>query len=100
MQYEDPHGIGEAVIYKFPILANLISKPMTQMPLYKVLHVGYDPGGRPCVWAEVVPSCTSAYDTFVRIVGTGEPVPEGADHIGTYIEGPFVWHVYMERIER
>lgn len=100
MQYEDPNGIGEAVIYKFPLLANLISRPLTDRVLYKVLHVGFDPGGKPCVWAEVVPSVQSAYDTYVRIVGTGEEVPLGTDHIGTYTEGPFVWHVYMERVKR
>ena len=28
------------------------------------------------------------------IVGTGHLVPDGAEHVGSTVDGPFVWHVY------
>ena len=28
------------------------------------------------------------------IVGTGTSVPDGFQHVGTYFEGAYVWHVY------
>lgn len=30
----------------------------------------------------------------VRVYGTGHPVPEFAEAIGSVITGPFVWHVF------
>lgn len=30
----------------------------------------------------------------VRVFGTGHNVPDDAEHIGSCIAGPFVWHVY------
>ena len=30
-----------------------------------------------------------------RVVGTGHPTPPG-EHVGTAIDGPFVWHVFTD----
>lgn len=32
--------------------------------------------------------------TVVQAFGTGQPLPEGATHLGTAVAGPFVWHVF------
>lgn len=85
----------------------------------KILHVGYQ-GNQPCLWVEVEaegdynaqqPSETVAFTGLnLMVIGTGHPVPRGAEHVGTLIEpggkdrmgnclpdGKFVWHVYMAR---
>lgn len=28
------------------------------------------------------------------VVGTGHPIPDGATHVGSFQDPPFVWHVY------
>lgn len=34
------------------------------------------------------------------IVGTGHPIPEFAtEHVDTWQAGPFVWHLYAERVQ-
>jgi hypothetical protein len=49
--------------------------------------------GLPCMWVEMNPSDSSVRYRFITI-GTGHPVPDNSDYIGTYLDGPFVWHVY------
>lgn len=52
--------------------------------------------GRPCMWIDVDPAIQSASHNFF-VVGTGGPIPDGARHyIGTWLDGPFVWHLFME----
>lgn len=31
---------------------------------------------------------------FFKVFGTGEELPHGATHLGTTIEGQYVWHLY------
>ena len=38
-------------------------------------------------------------DVEIEIYGTGHVVPEAREHIGSVIDGPFVWHVYMVQKE-
>jgi len=67
-----------------------------------IRHVGLDPDGKRCVWIEVVTENPQEDRTF-HIISTGHPVPDFSyeanprDHFaGTFIEGPFVWHVYTD----
>ncbi len=59
----------------------------------KIIHLGVDPMGHPCVWAEVETEAPLV-NRRLAIVGTGQPLPEGGKHIGSYLDAPFVWHVY------
>jgi len=62
----------------------------------KCIHAGLDPRGIPCVWAEVNPTNTCV-STTVYVAGTGRPLPEDAkNHIGSFSQGQFMWHVYTE----
>lgn len=80
-------------IYKYPIKITGVQE--IRLPLGRVLHVGLDPTGQPCIWAEVDTDC-SPIVMPVYIVGTGNPMPEHpTDHIGSFVMGPFVWHVYV-----
>ena len=33
-----------------------------------------------------------------KIIGTGHEILLGLDHVGTWFEPPFVWHLYQERL--
>lgn len=30
----------------------------------------------------------------VQVFGTGQPIPDGAEHLASSLAGPFVWHLY------
>lgn len=65
-------------------------------PEFLVVHVGPDPGGSPCVWVDLHTEATPNPETVTfQIVGTGHRVPKHAFHVGAYLDGPFVWHVYL-----
>jgi hypothetical protein len=47
----------------------------------------------PTIWARVDPDASRVERTF-EIFGTGRSIPTGANYIGTFDAGPFVWHVF------
>lgn len=57
------------------------------------IHAGLDPQGLPCVWAKVN---TKDVDIFRDIIlcGTGTDLLQHGEHIGTFNQGLFVWHVF------
>lgn len=57
-----------------------------------VVHVGRDMGGEVCVWIDGDLEDTSM--RAFRVFGTGQEIPADAVHVGSWIELPFVWHVY------
>lgn len=81
-------------VYKYPI--PITDKQDIRMPeCARIVHVGLDPQNAPCIWAEVVTERSlRTYEVFV--VGTGHPLPAGAatNHIGSFAQGPYMWHVY------
>lgn len=61
----------------------------------RVIHVGLDPGGSPCVWA-VVNNLMETSVVRIFIVGTGNPIPDSAHrHLGSFLQGSFVWHALL-----
>jgi hypothetical protein len=81
-------------IYKYPI--RITDNQEIQMPINaKAIHAGLDPLGTPCVWATV--RADNKMDTVtVYVVGTGNPIPFMARrHVGSFNQGPFVWHVFI-----
>ena len=79
-------------IWKFPLPGHGISLTLGDFP--KVVHVGPDPQGVPCVWVEHGHDSVHPTNLRLEIVGTGERVPRDMTHVGTFIDGRFVWHVY------
>ncbi len=61
-----------------------------------VLHVGIQHRIL-TLWALVDPDAAPSIRRFA-VVGTGRPAPEDHEgrHVGTVIEGLFVWHVFEE----
>lgn len=51
-----------------------------------------------CVWyeANAKPSEEDFDDIFFMVVGTGYPVPEKSQYLGTVQHGSFVWHIYAK----
>jgi len=47
-----------------------------------------------CIWAKVDPEMEKESRLFV-VIGTGHSFDDtNKEYIGTYIEGPFVWHLF------
>lgn len=79
-------------IWKFPLI--ITDKQIIEGPIKSVLHVGLDPRGYLCLWAEVDTADPST-DLTVYIVGTGNTIPdEVTTHYGSVMQGSFIWHVY------
>ena len=60
----------------------------------KVIHVGMQ-NGAPYIWVEV--STNPHLDIegrYFEIAGTGWEIEDDAVHIGSVIDGAFVWHIY------
>ena len=85
--------IGTKTIYKYPL------KRLTELTLRdpKVVHVAMQ-HDEPFVWIEHVIGFTNTKLTL-RVIGTGQKVPEGTTHVGTFLDRAYVWHVYEERTE-
>lgn len=47
----------------------------------------------PTIWALVDSDAPTIVRRFA-VFGTGHPLPVGAQYVGTYDAGPFVWHVF------
>lgn len=87
-------------VWKFSIEPNSLQDSSYAMEILMpegaiTRHLGPDPRGVPCLWAEVDPSKEKKVRKFLCI-GTGHGVvPENATYIGTMVEKRgFVWHVY------
>jgi hypothetical protein len=89
-------------IYKYPIKIvdqQTITSPQAYRTIItppKIRHVGLDPQGQPCVWVEVdTDLAPHTWELFV--VGTGNEIPDqaGLVSVGSFVAGPFVWHVYV-----
>lgn len=79
------------VIYKYRLLAtNMFFLPVN----HRVIHFGLQDGVH--LWAEVDPDSPKGPFAAVVIPTGGEP-PEGAKHAWTWFDGPYVWHLYVDR---
>jgi hypothetical protein len=81
-------------VWKFPLA--ITDQQQIEMPVgAEILHV--EPQEKTlCLWARVDPDAPLEGRAFV-ITGTGNPVPEVVDHVGSAVVPPFVWHVWEER---
>lgn len=80
------------VICKYPI--EIADEQVVDMPIdYELLHAGLDPTGQPCVWA-LVDKGSEMAQLHLRVAGTGHEVSHDHLHVGTFVQGPFVWHVF------
>jgi hypothetical protein len=79
-------------IYKFPIpIQDTFTVPLPDDAV--VVHAGLDPQGVPCLWARLDPNAPRT-DRVFHLRGTGHPVPDDLHHIASFVNGPFVWHLF------
>jgi hypothetical protein len=58
-----------------------------------LLHVAVQ-NGKPVLWAEVETEANKRPQHFLRVGTGGCTIPLTATYVGTYFQGPFVWHLY------
>ena len=79
-------------IYKYPVPVD--GNPLSIPGLRKIVHVGQDPMGKATMWVEVDTDKPATLYHF-GVIGTGHHIPDHSKHLGTFIDGPFVWHIYQ-----
>lgn len=89
----------ETTIFKYPIgIEDIQTVRVRANP--KVIHVGMDPGGQLCIWAEVDRDSPET-SHVVHVYGTGHPLRDNrGNHLGSVLDDQFVWHVYSESLQR
>lgn len=91
-----------SVIFKYPVRHGHINRLTLPEPC-DILHVGLQ-SGVVTMWARVPPTPVRTRDRYFQVVGTGQPFPKSAEHLGTVQDGGYVWHLIewtdVTRIER
>jgi hypothetical protein len=82
-------------IFKYPL--HVTDHQAVPMPFNaNIVSAGLDAYGQLCVWA-IVETTAESKPVHIRIVGTGNPMPEVPMlFIDTVVMGSFVWHVFEE----
>jgi len=81
-------------IYKYPF--GILDRCMVDLPEnHEIIHIGLDPNHQPCIWAKVDPVEIDV-STEICVIGTGHDVDDGMEHIGSFVDGQFVWHVFKK----
>ena len=80
-------------IYRFELVDRSGEIPIR--PGAEIVHVGVKQG-RPCLWIEQDVEAIGARTLRWAILGTGQEIPRGYEHLGTFLlnDGEFVWHVF------
>jgi hypothetical protein len=79
-------------IFKYPI--QIVEYQEIYMQEGLIRHVGLDPYGTPCIWAEVQDTSDMIW-RIVNIRGTGHAITgEEGNFIGTFVHDQCVWHVF------
>jgi hypothetical protein len=76
-------------IWKYQV-ENLIEMPKEA----EILTVKVQDSFNVCIWAKVDPEKETEIRAF-EVIGTGHPFDDtNKEYIGTYLDGPFVWHLF------
>jgi len=99
-------------VYKYPLAMDKPTEVVLPVSLYQPVHFGFQKSERwdpdlkttiysvvPTLWVEQwLPEKGHEFRTekvTFEVFGTGHHIPVGALHIGTAIEGAYVWHLYQ-----
>jgi hypothetical protein len=78
-----PFSVDDRVVIPMPSGARILSVQVQR--------------GTPCLWAMVRPELTPHPVAF-RIYGTGHPIDNAGDFIGTFQMGELVFHMFREAV--
>lgn len=88
-------------VWKFPIVVGVITT--IEVPrIAQIRPAALDPAtGEPAIWVELDPNAERVPRRF-RIYGTGHEIEGDGGfpypiHVGSLIQGAFVWHIFEER---
>jgi len=77
-------------IWKFEIPD---SRSLIDMPVgAQVIRVAKQ-GAADCIWA-IVESDNALEKRLFALIGTGQVIPPDGRYLGTWDDGPFVWHLF------
>ena len=79
-------------IWKYPL--EICDEQVIQVPCFaRVLSLGLDPSGKPCLWM-LVDTTADKHLMHIRIYGTGRKIdlPVNWAYLGHVVMGPLVWH--------
>lgn len=97
-KYPLPVLDGEPFPLVFPcgVPGNLFSHPQVSLGSPVVLHLDFQEGSGACLWVEVDPQAKAEVWLECRWFGTGHPIPDGFDYLGTlqFHGGALVGHLY------
>lgn len=82
----------QETIYKYPLTLDGFSEEI-EMPLGARILTLQTQGDIPTLWAIVDPRELMETRLFGAI-GTGHPVPANGSYVGTWQDGPYVWHLF------
>lgn len=72
---------------------NVMSK-IEMPPGSIIVSAGFDPSRQLSVWAEVPVDFDRLVERKIGVFGTGYAIPDDAKYVDTFIDGPFVYHIY------
>jgi len=80
------------VIWKYPLLVT--DEQLVTMPEYSIPLFVEKQNETLCIWVKVDPTQKSIEQT-IRVYGTGHPMSVNHErHVGSVIDGEYVWHVF------
>lgn len=85
------------VVYKYPLRS---MDDTINVPDGAVVLVGRDASNSVCVWIQHADRNGLRRDRRVYIAGTGHDIPQPANHLGSFVDGQYVWHIYSPDLER
>ena len=80
-------------VYKYPVNRNAKKFSLILPMNFKFLRVQLQ-NETAFFWAEVILDGLTVEYKF-ELFGTGQDIPDTAKHLGTYDDGPFVFHLFQ-----
>jgi hypothetical protein len=79
------------VIHKFSVYSGVIELGMPAKFLYVAMQ-----NDNPQLWVQHCPDSHVQVTAEIKVLGTGDEVPEGFEFLGTWLDGSYVWHAYAK----
>lgn len=87
-------------IYKYTL--RIVDEQVVEMPLLSRVLSAHEQNGKLCLWAAVLTGDDKTEKLKVRIIGTGNPIPDGTFNDYRFLatvpmSNGLVWHVFIRQ---